>query len=231
MARADRLFTLLDLLRRLPAPVTAARMAAETEVSERSIYRDIATLRASGARIEGEPGYGYALTEDPALPPQMFSRIEVEALVLGLAEVQHSGDQELSDAAQAAFAKITASLPERVQRQAMHSVMHVYRSVPRRAVPGVSALLRQACWDELAVDISYVDKGGKPSQRRVLPLNIVYHERLIGLMAWCELRQDFRHFILERIVEATLTEQSFRPRRVPLLREFVERLRALDKQR
>lgn len=122
MARPDRLFRLLDALRRLPQPVTAARLAEETEVSQRTLYRDIETLRAGGALIDGAPGLGYSLTEDPALPPQMFTRLEVEALVLGLAEVRFAGDPALVKAADAALAKITATLPERVQRQAIHAV-------------------------------------------------------------------------------------------------------------
>ena len=96
MARADRLFRLLHLLRTLPAPVTAARLSAEERLSVRSVYRDIAALRAAGARIEGEAGYGYTLAEDPALPPQSFSRIEIEALVLGLAEVGQTAGPELA---------------------------------------------------------------------------------------------------------------------------------------
>ena len=123
MSRSDRLFRLLTALRSLPQPVTAARLADETEVSERTLYRDIDTLRAGGAVIDGAAGFGYTLTEDPALPPQMFTRLEVEALVLGLAEVRLAGDPALARAAEVALAKITATLPERVQRQAIHAVL------------------------------------------------------------------------------------------------------------
>ena len=129
MSRPDRLFRLLDVLRTLPQPVTAARLAAETEVSERTLYRDIDTLRAGGALIDGAAGFGYTLTEDPALPPQMFTRLELEALVLGLAEVRLAGDPALARAATAAQAKIIATLPERVQRQAIHTVLQTYRFV------------------------------------------------------------------------------------------------------
>lgn len=95
MARPDRLFRLLQAMRVLPAPITAARLAAETEVSLRSLYRDIDSLRAAGARIEGERGYGYRLIEDYALPPQTFDRDEIEALALGLAEVKRMGDPDI----------------------------------------------------------------------------------------------------------------------------------------
>ena len=99
MPKPDRLFRLLSAFRMLPQPVTAARLAEETGVSERTLYRDIQSLRAGGALIDGEAGAGYTLTEDPALPPQMFTRLEVEALVLGLAEVAQSGDAMLARAA------------------------------------------------------------------------------------------------------------------------------------
>ena len=225
MARSDRLFRLLDALRRLPKPVTAARLAMETEVSERTLYRDIDTLRAGGALIDGAAGYGYTLTEDPALPPQMFSQLEIEALVLGLAEVRQAGDPALAEAAEVALAKITATLPERVQRQAIHAVQQTYRFERRPAAPANLALIRQACWDEMALDIAYRDKTGQVTQRQVLPLSVVFLDRTLMLLGWCCLRQDFRRFHLHQIGEVTLTTTSFRPRRVPLLRQFTQSLR------
>lgn len=225
MARSDRLFRLLDALRRLPQPVTAARLAQETEVSARTLYRDIETLRAGGALIDGAAGLGYRLTEDPALPPQMFSRLEVEALVLGLAEVRMAGDPALARAAEGALAKITATLPERVQRQAIHAVQMSYRSEKRPAAPEHLALIRQACWEERALRISYLDKDGTATERTVWPLSIVFLDRTLMLLAFCRLRQDYRRFHLHRIGSAMETGDSFRPRRVPMLREFVKALR------
>lgn len=226
MARSDRLFRLLDALRRLPKPVTAARLAAETEVSERTLYRDIDTLRAGGALIDGAAGYGYTLTEDPALPPQMFSQLEVEALVLGLAEVGQTGDAALSRAAETALAKITATLPERVQRQAIHAVQQTYRFDRRRPAPANLPLIRQACWDEMALNMAYRDRDGAVTQRQVLPLSIVFFDRAMMLLAFCCLRQDYRRFHLHQIENVTVSTTSFRPRRVPLLRQFKEKLRS-----
>lgn len=225
MARSDRMFRLLDALRRLPKPVTAARLAEETEVSTRTLYRDIDTLRAGGALIDGAAGYGYTLTEDPALPPQMFSQLEVEALVLGLAEVRQTGDPALVQAADAALAKITATLPERVQRQAIHAVHQTYRFERRPPAPANLPLIRQACWDEMALDIAYRDQEGAVTQRRVLPLSVVFFDRAMMLLAWCCRRQDYRRFHLHQIESLVLTTTSFRPRRVTLLREFKEKLR------
>ena len=225
MARADRLLRLIDTIRRLPQPVTAARLADETGVSERSLYRDIASLRASGARIEGAAGAGYTLTEDPALPPQMFTRLEVEALMLGLAEVRLSGDPELVRAAEMAGAKITATLPERLQRQAIHAVQQTYRFERRAPAPAHLSLIRQAAWDERALDIHYLDIADVSTQRRILPLAVVFLDRSLMCLAYCTLRQDFRRFHLNRMDKITLSEQSFRPRRVPLLREFLAKIR------
>lgn len=221
MSRSDRLFRLMQLLRTLPAPVRAGRLAAETGASERTIYRDIATLRGAGARIEGEAGFGYTLTEDWALPPQSFTRLELEAVLLGLGEVRQSGDAALAEAAAEAAAKLVARLPERQQREAMTAALRVYRNVRREAPAGHLDLLRRACWAEEAVDLVYLDETGRRTARRVLPLQIVYLDRVLILLAWCCLRQDFRRFRPDRIERAELTGESFRPRRVPLLRDFV----------
>ena len=226
MPRADRLFRLLSALRNLPQPVTAARLAEETEVSPRTLYRDIAALRAGGALIDGAAGLGYTLTEDPALPPQMFTRLEVEALVLGLAEVTLSGDPILAKAAAQAQAKIIATLPDRVQRQAVHAVSHSYRYEPRKPAPPHLHLLREAAWEEQAVDLAYLDLNGRETGRRIWPLGTVLLDREVICLAFCCLRQDFRRFKLARMNDVRLAKESFRPRRVPLLRAYLERLRA-----
>ena len=227
MARSDRLFRLLNALRMLPQPVTAARLAEETAVSTRTLYRDIAALRAGGALIDGEAGVGYSLAEDPALPPQMFTRLEVEALVLGLAEVRQMGDKGLAQAADAAMAKITATLPERVQRQAIHAVSRSYRMAPPAPVPEHVGLVRQASWEERAIDMTYRDLNGRSSQRRVWPLAIVYFDHALMCLAYCTLRQDFRRFHLTRMTEVLATDVFFRPRRVALLRDYLARVRAI----
>jgi predicted DNA-binding transcriptional regulator YafY len=226
MPRADRLFRLLTALRLLPQPVTAARLATETGVSERTLYRDIEALRAGGALIDGEAGVGYTLTEDPALPPQMFTRLEVEALVLGLAEVRLAGDPALAKAADAALAKIIATLPDRVQRQAIHSAHQVYRFETRPPAPAHLALVRQAIWDERALDFDYTDLGGEVTRRRILPLSVIFLDHTLLCLAWCQLRQGFRRFHLVQMKGVTDTDESFRPRRVPLLRQMLEEMKS-----
>lgn len=225
MPRSDRLFRLLHALRSLPAPVTAARLAEETGVSVRQLYRDIAALRAAGARIDGEAGYGYALEEDPALPPQSFSRLEIEALLLGLGEVRQSGDPALAEAAESVAAKVIARLPERQAREAAHAVLRVYRFKPRNVPEATLTLLREAAWEERAVDIAYRDGDGTVTRRRVRPLAVAFLDEVLMMVAWCGLRQDFRRFRLERIEEAVPTDESFRPHRVALLRDYAATLR------
>lgn len=221
MSKSDRLFRLLHLMRILPQPVAAHVLADRLEVSERTLYRDIDTLRAGGALIDGAPGLGYTLTEDPALPPQMFTQIEVEALVLGLAHLRFSGDAALIDAAEAALTKVVATLPDRVQRQAMHAVLQVYRYNPPPEPPPIMGVIRQACWDEAALDMIYVDRGGELTERRIWPLSVVFLDDAQMLLAWCCLRQDYRKFVLSRIRAVSPTRESFRPRRVALLRELM----------
>lgn len=226
MARTDRLFRLLSAIRMLPQPVTAARLAEETGVSERTLYRDIEALRAGGALIDGAAGLGYTLVEDPALPPQMFTRLEVEALVLGLGEVRHMGDGALAKAAEQAMAKITATLPERVQRQAIHAASRSIRFNPRPTTPAHISLLREATWEEREVTLRYRDMNGSETERRIWPLSIVYFDNALMCMAWCLLRQDYRRFHLDRMEAVALSSVSFRPRRVPMLRDYVARVRA-----
>ncbi|MEL0435699.1 helix-turn-helix transcriptional regulator [Phycobacter sp. K97] len=225
MSKSDRLFRLLHLIRGLRPPVTAARLAASMEVSERTIYRDIDSLRAAGARIEGEAGLGYTMTEDPALPPQTFTQIELEALTLGLADVNQRGDADLAQAANDALVKILATLPERQQRQAMHAVnlVHRFNTPPEPTID--MTLLREAMWAEEALDIGYRDLKEVRTERRIYPLALSYHDRNVMLLAWCCKRRDFRSFHVTRIEGYEKTTESFRPRRVALLREFVRTLR------
>lgn len=230
LSRPDRLFRLLQALRVLPAPVTAAQLAEETGVSVRSIYRDIDSLRAAGAEIDGERGFGYCLIEDGTLPPQMFSRIEIEALVLGMAEVRQSGDPALAVAAASVMAKVAATLPQASQQQVMHAVSQVYRSGTRYPDMPCLPAIREACWREEALVIAYSDKDGEASQRTIWPLAVVYLEQKLMVLSWCCLRDDFRMFRLDRISQTLPTGTSFRPKRVGLLRSYIERMQAAWRQ-
>ncbi|WP_374425042.1 helix-turn-helix transcriptional regulator [Paracoccus sp. (in: a-proteobacteria)] len=228
MARTDRLMRLMDALRRLPKPVTAARLAGETGVSPRQLYRDIATLRAGGALIDGEAGLGYTLTEDSALPPQSFSRLEIEALMLAISSLRSIGDSDLTRAGQEAMARIVATLPESQGRHAMHASMRLFRPVADLPSPQVDmALLRQALWDEQSLIIDYLDLKDAATTREIWPLGLSYGDNHIMLVAHCLLRGDFRIFHVPRMLALRRGGTSFRPRRVALLRDYVAQMRAI----
>lgn len=212
----------------MPAPITAARLAEETGVSLRSLYRDIDALRAAGARIDGERGYGYRLVEDYALPPQTFDRLEIEALALGLAEVKHMGDPALAAAADAVLAKVAATLPDDREQYLFHAISHVYRPDPRYSGTCDMGVVRDACWREEALNIRYCDRRGRNSDRTILPLCVMHTDRTLTVLAWCSLRDGFRMFRADRIVGLAATGVSFRPRRATLLREYLLELRALE---
>lgn len=228
MARTDRLMRLMDALRRLPKPVTAARLAGETGVSPRQLYRDIATLRAGGALIDGEAGLGYTLTEDSALPPQSFSRLEIEALMLAISSLRSIGDSDLTRAGQEAMARIVATLPESQGRHAMHASMRLFRPVAELPSPQVDmALLRQALWDEQSLIIDYLDLKDAATTREIWPLGLSYGDNHIMLVAHCLLRGDFRIFHVPRMLALRRGGTSFRPRRVALLRDYAAQMRAI----
>lgn len=224
--RIDRLHKITENLRQWTAPVRARDLAQEHGVSERSIYRDIDTLRGLGAQIDGAPGFGFTLIEDHTLRPQNFTIDEVEALVLGLREVQEIGDKALSEAAKSALGKLKANLPPETSRQFEHAALHARRFTPRPNIAIDTQVLRNALRKEMKVEISYQDKNGIPSRRRIWPLGIVSMDKVLALLAWCELRMGYRAFRLDRMSEVKTTGFSFRPHRVPKLREFRQILEA-----
>ena len=191
---------LMTALRRLPAPVTAERLAQETEVSPRQLYRDIATLRAGGALIDGAAGYGYTLTEDPVLPPQSFSRIEIEALMLAIGSLEQLGDPSLARAGRNAVARIVATLPEGQSRQAMHTILRSWRPVDARPEVSVDMdLVRRSCWEEKSLWITYRDLQERRTKREIWPLGLSYSPNALMLLGLCQLRQDYRLFHVVRI--------------------------------
>jgi predicted DNA-binding transcriptional regulator YafY len=155
----------------------------------------------------------------------MFSQLEIEALVLGLSEVRHMGDAGLTRAAEVALSKIIATLPQRVQRQAAHAVSRSVKFNARSAAPAHIDLLRTAMWDERAVRLRYSDRAGSATTREIWPLAIVYFDNALMCLAHCQLRQDFRRFHLDKMQDVALTDISFRPRRVPMLRDYVTLVR------
>ena len=224
MAKSDRLLQLMQCLRTFPAPVKAQALSRELGVSLRTIYRDIDSLRRSGALIDGEAGYGYTLQEDPALPPMMFSRDEMEALVLGLREVEQVADPVLARAAENALSKLKASIPARMRAEFEHAVLYAKRFYCRPEISIDIEALRHATRNEQVIEIDYADAEENRTLRKIQPLAIVFFDRSLVVMAWCELREAYRSFRIDRILNMTITERSFRPRRVPMLREYLDRV-------
>ena len=224
---------LLQCLRRLAPPVTAARLSHALEVSVRTIYRDVEALRRLGVGIDGEAGFGYLLTDDHALPPLKFSANEVEALALGLRKVMAIGDDELRSAAENAMSKLKPVLSETVRTELESGILlaHSYTRAGRLAElsaggqtvrPVNPVMIRKAAREERKLKINYRDEQGRETQRVICPLAIAYLDTADLVIAWCELRSDFRTFRLDRLLSAEVTEDSFRPNRVPKLRQFLD---------
>jgi predicted DNA-binding transcriptional regulator YafY len=210
----------MQLLRVYRHPVTAARLAAELEVSVRTIYRDIVTLQDQGAPIDGEPGMGYILRPGFMLPPLMFSEEEIEALVLGSRWVAAKTDARLSDAATHALAKISAVLPSDLQ----HRLDTTSLMVPpvNRSVADDRELwrMREAIRTGIKTRIAYIDTSGTESRRTIWPIAIGFFDQARVVVAWCEMRQDFRHFRTDRITSLELTAERIPRRKSVLLREW-----------
>lgn len=224
MSRSQRLLDLLQLLRRHRRPVGGAALAQELGISLRTLYRDIATLQAQGAHVDGAPGLGYVLREGFTLPPLMFSVDELEALVLGSRWVMERGDARLATAARDLLAKVGAVLPPPLKRELEDSALLVGPSAPLAA--GDAALLpplREAIRLERRLELDYRDAQGRCSTRTVWPFALGFFDRVQVLVAHCELRGDIRHFRTDRIAALRPHEERYPGRRQALLKAWRER--------
>ncbi|MHB8417397.1 MAG: helix-turn-helix transcriptional regulator [Myxococcales bacterium] len=227
MRRADRLFRLLQRLRRRGGSVvTAAQLAAALEVSERTVYRDVRDLCLSGVPIHGEAGVGYALGKEFDLPPLMFDEDEIEALVLGSRIVASRADPVLASAAQSVLAKVEAVLPERLAKRIAESATFAVHFRGAADGAGQLSLLRSAIRARRKVAFEYVDRESARSRRRVRPLGLFFWSQSWSLGAWCELRRGFRNFRLDRIDGLTVTESGFEPEPGRTLDDFFTAMRA-----
>ncbi|MBP6895812.1 MAG: YafY family transcriptional regulator [Pseudacidovorax sp.] len=209
MRRADRLFQIVQLIRgrRL---TTAAFLAGRLEVSERTVYRDIADLQRQGVPLEGEAGIGYRLGQGFDLPPLMFTQDEARALVAAARLAQSWVDPALGDNIDSALGKILSVLPPTARAAAESLALYA----PAIALDDVTRIhlrtLREAAQARRKLWLDYRDEGGKPSERQVRPLGCFYWGKVWTLAAWCELRQDFRAFRMDRIRDARMLEEGFR---------------------
>ena len=220
VARSERLLELIQVLRRHRAPVSGAVLADELGVSLRTIYRDIQTLIGQGASIDGEAGVGFVLRPGFVLPPLMFSDEELEALVLGSRFIARRTDQPLADAARNALAKIAAVLPDDLRDSIDGSGLLAGPGPKVIADPIDLTPIRAAIRTERKLVIDYTDPKGRHTKRTVWPIALGFFDRLRMLAAWCELRQDFRHFRTDRITKLRETTQRYPRRRRALMKEW-----------
>ncbi|WP_394779111.1 helix-turn-helix transcriptional regulator [Undibacterium sp.] len=220
MSRTERLLDLMQLLRTHRYPVTGTALASELGISVRSLYRDIATLQSQGAKIEGEPGLGYVLRPGFTLPPLMFSEEEIEAIVLGSRWVAERTDARLSRAANDALAKIAAVLPAELRHDLDSSGLLVAPSYGLEVNDEQMAQVRHAIRAERKLELSYRDLKEEISQRIIWPCALAFFDQVRMIVAWCELRQSFRHFRVDRITGLTVSESRYPRRRQALLKEW-----------
>lgn len=210
MRRADRLFDVVQCLRgrRL---TTAAQLAERLEVSVRTVYRDVADLQRRGVPIEGEAGIGYRLRPGYTLPPLMFTAGEAQALVAAVRMAQPRLDAALAAEAEAALGKILSVLPGEARAAAESLALFAPDPGVDPAVRERLQLLRSAVAERRVLQMAYRDESGAATQRRVRPLGCFFWGAVWTLAGWCELRQDFRSFRLDRIGALSVLDERFAP--------------------
>ncbi len=223
MRRADRLFRLVELLR-LRRMLTARQLAEELEVSERTVYRDVADLARQGVPIRGEAGVGYALDPGYELPPMQFNVDELEALVLGARMVQAWCGDDLAGAAQDAVARIEHALPKRLRDRMARTALYV--PDVGWTLPGARQMvtLREAIREQRKVKMRYVDLQEQFSERVVRPLALFFWGPKATLGAFCELREDFRSFRPDRIQSLELLPEIFAAEPGRTLQDYLRRV-------
>ena len=227
MRRADRLFQIVQHLRggRL---VTARMLGERLEVSERTIYRDIADLQSTGVPIDGEAGVGYIMREGFELPPLMFTRDEIVALVAGARMVRAFGGAAMARAAEEALIKISTVLPEneraRISKTEIHTPNWVVSDTDRITIDA----LERAIEGRNVLKLDYRDESGRGTERDIRPLGLWFWGKVWTLIAWCELREDFRAFRIDRIATVAPSGRTFKPERGKQLADFYRTLEVRD---
>lgn len=207
MRRADRLFQIVQLLQRRRTATTASRIAERLGVSERTVYRDIQDLVAAGTPIDGEAGVGYRLRAGYDLPPLMFNREEIQALVLGVRVVRQFGDPALARATATILDKVANVLPKDLEPLLAETPLYVpaIRSSARGG--DMLSAAREALVARRKLQVRYADERGDETERVIRPLGIFFWGRSWTLAAWCELRNDFRNFRLDRVTHSAMQDR------------------------
>lgn len=234
MRRADRLFSIIQLLRRKKV-LTASALAERLEVSDRTVYRDVRDLIHAGTPIEGEPGVGYRLRAGYDLPPLMFDEDEIEALVIGARIVASVGDETLAKASRSALAKVETVLPAPLASRLHDSRLYAPSAYVGARIAGALEPIRHAASKKHKLGFRYTREDGTPSKRVVRPLGAFFWGQTWPLGAWCELRRDFRNFRLDRMARIEVLDETFVDEPGCSLRDYLLRygergLKLLEKQ-
>jgi predicted DNA-binding transcriptional regulator YafY len=210
LRRADRLFDILRILRGAKQPVTAASIADELEVTARTVYRDIATLQARRIPIEGAAGIGYVLRRGFELPPLMFTEDEAEAIAVGVRLLARTGDPGLQKAAESVLSKVTLVVPDPLREYLSTAPVYVSKSgAPVPAQRDLPTTIRHAIRDSRKIRMAYRDEQGRETQRVIQPFAVAYYTEATLVCAWCELRNEIRHFRTDRVVSAEVLDEEF----------------------
>ncbi len=209
MRRADRLFDIIQLLRSATGPTTAATLAETLEVTVRTVYRDIATLQARRVPIEGAAGIGYVLRRGFDLPPLMFTIEEVDAIAVGARLVRRLRDKTMRTAADSVLAKLANVVPQALRGQLSDAAIYVSEGSTAEPQGIDPAALREAIRSTRKLRITYANEQGTRTDRTIWPLGMAYYVDVTLVGAWCELRQDYRHFRIDRIVASTVLAETF----------------------
>jgi predicted DNA-binding transcriptional regulator YafY len=224
LRRADRLFQIIQLLRRRRV-ITAAQLAEELEISERTVYRDIRDLVLSGVPIEGEAGVGYMLRRGFDLPPLMFNEAEIEAMVLGARVVTSFGDPGLAKAAGDALARVESALPDRLRERLAGTRLYAPGFHVSQPIADALARLRGSIDTQHKVQLDYTSADSARTDRVVRPLGLFFWGPSWSLTGWCEMRADFRSFRLDRINGLTVLNERFSDEPGRTLEDFFARER------
>ncbi|MEQ8936555.1 MAG: YafY family protein [Amphiplicatus sp.] len=221
MRRTERLFQIIQIMRRTRRPITATEIAGELETSVRTVYRDIAELMAQQVPVRGEAGIGYVLEAGFDMPPLMLTPDEIEAAMLGAQWVAGQGDETLARAAQDFVAKVTAVTPARLRPFLLEPAGAAAMGCRTRVADAINmTALRAAIHSQQKIHLRYCAENASETERTVWPIAIGYFETVRLIAAWCELRGDFRHFRTDRVVSAAFLEERYPGRRTHLRKQW-----------
>jgi predicted DNA-binding transcriptional regulator YafY len=221
MRKADRLFQIIQILRRSHRPVTSAQLADELEVSQRTIYRDLAHLISQRVPIEGEAGFGYLLDSRFDMPPLMLTPEEIEAVLLGVQMVGKLGDPAITNGAKDVIAKIGSILPNHLVPFMADPAVGLKPIETAHDLTFDSRPTRQAIREGRKIQLDYCAANGEVTHRIIWPVLLGYEDGHCLLIAWCETRQAFRHFRTERILNLQVLEQTVGIARLKLRQQWL----------